>query len=183
MREALVCDLVKNLLGPRSGPHEVLAGKPLSEYITGILAPAGTKADIDKEAELEAELGGAAEDREGDSGSEPEISPSSMLSSVLDPKKTPSTMGLTFSVSSSGRPAIDVCVTWARYLKDADAWKRDPKYAVFRVGRKNDDVIRLDSDGNPVVKGGEISVHARVGKKYDGARSVSIYVVNRIRVA
>ena len=182
MREVLVCDLVKNLLGPRGGPREVLAGKPLSEYITGMLAPAGTETDVGKESELEAELAGAAEDREEDSGAEPEISPSSMLSSVLDPKKTPSAMGLTFSASSPGRPAIDVCVTWARYVKEKDGWKRIPKYAVLRVGGKNDDAVRLDSDGKQVDKGGEISVHARVGKKYGRARSVSIYVVNRIGV-
>src|SRR6185437_5840898 len=39
MREIFVSQLVKEVLGPRGGSREVLEANPLSEYITGILAP------------------------------------------------------------------------------------------------------------------------------------------------
>ena len=178
-------DLVKNLLGPRGGPRETLVYKPLLEYITGILAPVDAEADSgDEESGSNVELAGTTEGKEGDEDAGPEISLSSVLSPALDPKKIPSTMGMTFSVSASGAPAIDVCVTWARYLQDTDAgqWKRIPKCAIFHVGGKGDEVKRFDSDGNAVGEGGEISVHTRVDGDGASMLSVSIYVVNRIKV-
>ena len=176
-----MCDLVKNLLGPRCGPHETIKGKPLAEYITGILAPMGAEVDRDEESGSEPKIEGEAEIKDGDADTEPEIALSSALSSVLDPKKTPSSMGMTFSVAASGAPIIDVCVTWARYRQtNEDQWERIPKHAIFRVGTK-DEIRWFDSDGNQA-KEGEISVHARVGAADAGTRSVSIHVVNRIRV-
>lgn len=178
-----MCDLVKNLLGPRCGPRETLKDKPLVEYITGILAPIGAGTERE-ESEYEPKMDGSAQSEDGDEDAEPEIALSSVLSPVLDPKKIPSTMGMTFYVAASGVPAIDVCVTWARYRQDPDAkmWERNPKHAIFRVGAKDDETKMLDSNGNLVGVGGEISVHARVGAEDAGTRSVSIYVVNRIKV-
>lgn len=182
MREALVCDLVKNLLGPRGGPRETLDDMPLVEYITGILAPVGAEAERGDWPGSDTELAGTAERREGDEDTEPEISPSSALSPALDPKKTPSTMGITFSASSSGKPEIDVCVTWARYRQDerSGRWERTPKYAIFRAG-PDSQVRWFDADGNPADGDCEISVHVRIGRDA-GAYSVSIYAVNRIQV-
>ena len=177
-----MCDLVKNLLGPRGGPRETLADMPLVEYITGILAPVGAEAERGDWPGSDSELAGTAERREGDEDTEPEISPSSALSPALDPKKTPSTMGITFSASSSGKPEIDVCVTWARYRQDEKTgrWTRTPKCAIFRAG-PDSQVRWFDSDGNPADGNCEISVHVRVVRDA-GAYSVSIYVVNRIKV-
>ena len=182
MREVLVCDLIKNILGPRGGPREILTDMPLVEYITGILAPVGAEAERRDEPGSDSELAGAPEGKEGDAATEPDISPSSVLSPALDPKKIPSTMGMTFSASASGAPEIDVCVTWARYLQaeDAKRWKRIPKHAIFSLG--DDSEVRwFDSDGNEADGDGEISVHVRVDRGAR-ARSVSIYVVNRIKV-
>lgn len=180
MREVLVRDLVKNLLGP-SELRETLTDRPSIEYVTGILAPVRAEADRDEEPGSEAELSGTAASKEGDADTEPHISLSSTLSSMFDPKRTPSNMGMTFSVSASGPPEIDVCVTWARYLPDADSkWQRTPRCAVFRIGDKNE-TSQFDSGGNRVDDGGEISAHVRASED-SGIRSISIYVVNRIHV-
>ena len=54
MRYRLICELYKNLLGPKHGPSEVLRENPWEEYITGILSPADI--EIARDPELEADL-------------------------------------------------------------------------------------------------------------------------------
>lgn len=45
MREFIISELVKEVLGPRNGTHERMNGNPRDEYITGILAPYGAEAE------------------------------------------------------------------------------------------------------------------------------------------
>ena len=39
MREIFVTELVREVLGPRRGISEIMDSSPLTEYITGVLAP------------------------------------------------------------------------------------------------------------------------------------------------
>ncbi|WP_054632833.1 hypothetical protein [Thermoclostridium stercorarium] len=51
MRELVLTDLVKDVLGPRNGIYEIMNVSPRSEYITGILAPKSTFSERDPESE------------------------------------------------------------------------------------------------------------------------------------
>ena len=198
MREVLVSDLVRNLLGPRNGPDEVIDGSPVAEYITGVLAPVGPSDDADIDTDPEAELDEAIVSRAASSGSEihaggegdadtgRDALASSLLSPVLDPKKAPSSMGITFAVSCSGAPALDVCVTWGRYAAhgtDREHWKRSPRHFVASIKLDKDIVTQIGHDGMETNSdGAEISLHAMTRKNDAGALLVSLYVVNRIKV-
>jgi len=117
MREKLVVELVKEVLGPRKGPREILNDNPLNEYITGVLAPVldisarRTAAEIESEAELPVEDTQSYEEEMEDV----DIHVPPMLHPALNPKNRPSTIGLSFVAEAAGKPVIDVCLTWARY--------------------------------------------------------------------
>src|SRR2546422_561959 len=95
MREVLVSELVKEVLGPRGGPTEVMTDSPLDEYLSGVLAPFAVpvKPDIDGEAELPSQEDGA--EREDDR-TEPEITQAPLLAPALSPQTRPPSFGLSF---------------------------------------------------------------------------------------
>lgn len=197
MREVLVSDLVENLLGPRGGAEEVLDGTPLAEYVTGILSPPDIKKaeadDASARAESLSEMVASSPQRpsekyyaesEEDDDTDDEISVSPQLSPVLDPKQTPPSMGITFAVSSEGRPTVDICVTWGRYAASAESselWKRMPRYFVTKFLGK-DRVMFIGPDGKEAedVKDAETSLHIMTRKGDSRTLVVSVYVVNRV---
>jgi len=142
---------VKEILGPRAGPHETLDQDPLEEYITGILAPTRKKidpSDMERAADLPAGDSEEGEDEQPDA----DVQAPPRFSPTLDPKTLPSSMGLSFRLTCNTTPRLDVRVTWARYQRDRDGdkkvWKRQPRWAIIHgldVSKK--DEIFLDANG------------------------------------
>ena len=113
MRELFVTELVKDVLGPRGGPYEVMTENPLTEYITGVLAPqvyskAGMPGKIDS-GEGMAEL--AIPEIQEDEFVERDVEAPPLLQPALDPQSRPSSFGISFTVESENTPAADVCLT------------------------------------------------------------------------
>lgn len=190
MRDVMVTDLVANLLGPREYEEE-MEDSPLFEYVTGILAPLERRAE---EGEGEggepgigdAEMGGGGDSTyEGDeigAGGEAAAAPAAPAAlPALDPKRIPSTMGMTFYALADGMSGIDLCVTWARYEKRDKKWRRMPRHAVLSSECKEAEEYRLGADGEEAADraGEEVSVHVRP-RAEAGHVSVSIHVVNRM---
>jgi len=185
MREKLVAELVKEVLGPRGGPHEILHASPLNEYITGVLAPITEKpaADIDSSAELPAEDTGIYEGETEDV----DVSVPPFFHPALDPKRRPSTFGLSFVVEAEGVPEASICLTWARYFFFKDeagrpAWKRQPRHAVLSVRLDSSCVLWIDGTGRRVESAhqAEISFHVVVKHLQERRYLVNLYFVNRI---
>jgi len=187
MREKLVTDLVKEVLGPRGGPREILYySSPLNEYITGVLAPITEEltADIDSSAELPVEDTGTYEGETEDV----DVSVPPFFYPALDPKRRPSTFGLSFVVEAEGIPEASVCLTWARYFFFKDeagrpAWKRQPRYAIFPVRFDSSHVLWIDEKGRRVEseRQAEISFHVMVKPLQERRYLVNLYFVNRIK--
>lgn len=130
VRENLVSELVKSVLGPRDGPTEEIRTDPAFEYVTGILAPVSTKPrDPEYSSPHEEEAFSTREDDHYDKDAG-EIHPTNP---ALDPKSIPSTMGLSFFVKSTD-PRFKVCVTWGRYVAGEEKWTRKPYYDIINVG-------------------------------------------------
>lgn len=186
MREKLVTELIKEVLGPRGGPYEVLHASPLSEYITGVLAPITERpvADIDSSAELPAEDTGVYEGETEDV----DVSVPPFFHPALDPKRRPSTFGLSFVVETEEVPAASICLTWTRYSFFRDetgraAWKRQPRYAVLSLELGSDRVLWINGEGRQVqsADGAEISLHVVVKRMGERRYLVNLYFVNRIK--
>jgi hypothetical protein len=185
MREKLVTELVKEILGPRNGVNEILHESPLGEYITGVLAPIMERRerpvlDIDESAELPVEDTASYEDETADVDvSVPFFYP------ALDPKRRPSTMGLSFVVRAEGIPEISVCITWASYhfLKEEKIWIREPHYAVFSIRLDSNITYWIDGNGQQTGSSEQaaISFHTVIRPLHDDRRLVNLYLVNRIK--
>jgi hypothetical protein len=90
VRDSILIDLVKEVLGPRDGPYEPLPSNqnPRDEYITGVLAPVGTSRppdDIDADADAVIEETTGEEDQD----SQDSVVAPSVFSPALDPKALP----------------------------------------------------------------------------------------------
>ncbi len=187
MREIFVTELAREVLGPRGGAHETLSDSPLSEYITGVLAPAEAGViprDVDSEADIPAE---DAQDYEEET-SESDVNVPPLFSPALNPKNRPPTMGISFALYSSGPPVIDVCTTWARYFHNGEGkgsgWRRMPRYCICRIQIDTSKTFWIDENGRIIESQdkAEISFHVMVRHESDNRHSVTLYLVNRISV-
>jgi hypothetical protein len=184
MREIFVTELVREVLGPRQGVREVLHENPLNEYITGVLAPIvpETSREIDGEAEIPVEgvLGAGEEEAE-----DADINVPPLLSPALDPKKRPSTMGISFLLESKDTPQIDVCLTWARYFEiEENAWERKPRSAVLRINAGSSSTFWIDETGRTVAPDSavaEISLHVISRRRSADRYFITLYLVNRVK--
>lgn len=99
-RDALVDELVKDLVGPAEGPDEAITDLPLDRYIAGVLWPAD---DLLQEA-AEPDSGEAEENDAGDSP----------ISQAL--MRYPTSMGITFSIDLAKAASVQIAVHAANYV-------------------------------------------------------------------
>lgn len=177
-RDQLLVSLVKEVLGPRRGPQEVLRPDedPLDEYITGVLAPfRAASVEQDAETDLVGE-GDSGADDQADSGSDvgaPALDPASLPAPSLDPRARPASLGISFVLSAAASPVVGVACTWARYSRGAGtAWARSPSgeyWPALDCSARGSHTSRSDAGVQLVVR-----------SRQDGTRwHVTLFLVNR----
>ena len=82
-------------------------------------------------------------------------------------------MGISFVISSDGRPSIDFCATWARYQKEKGQWRRFP-FKLIRYG------VDLEQEKGPwkADEDKEVFVVREIAPSEPGQWHVSLYLVN-----
>lgn len=121
--------LIKNLMGPRNGSDEIMEKDPRNEYVTGVLEPKDYNRTMEDFGNADIGTYTSEEEGEGeviDRSNDFEIHPA-----TFDPRALPKSLGLSFVVTSKGKPQIDICLAWARYLKSGSTWYRKPENAIF----------------------------------------------------
>jgi hypothetical protein len=184
MREIFVTELVRDVLGPRYGMYERLkkSNNPLSEYITGVLAPWTEQPARDIDAVSDLPAGGYPEEAEDDT-TDVDVLPPPLLSPALDPQSRPHSIGISFSVEAESYPRIEVCLTWARYLLDqqTDQWCRKPRFSIQKIDCECEPQVWIDESGNVCqANKAEISLHVRCRKQSDRRFLITCYLVNRL---
>lgn len=131
--------MVKDILGPRNGPSELLPAKenPLNEYLTGVLIPAKQNSDLQEKNAEEVELIGSEEGSdELEDTSDDKVGEIPVFSPALDPKRKPSSIGITFSVESI-ELNLRVCITWGEYknvtMDGNSYYQRYPRAKVVQI--------------------------------------------------
>jgi hypothetical protein len=175
-RDCILTALVKEVLGPRDGPYEILpeTQDPRDEYITGVLAPARAPRppdDVDADVDEVIEETSSEEDQD----TQGYVVVPGVFSPALDPKALPRSIGLSFIVEASdGPPQLDVCATWACYQPHQQGWQRQP--AAFLTGP-----VRADQDRVWAAAEG-VSLQLRSRGLLGGAWRVSLFLVNVTQV-
>jgi Lhr-like helicase len=176
-RDQLLSSLVKEVLGPRNGPHEVLRADedPLEEYLCGVLAPyQSASVAEDAEVDLVGEPGEGSDDQ-ADAGEEVSpvgFDPGLLPRPSLDPRARPASLGISFLMDGPV-PSIDICCTWGRYVATAGgSWKRVAHGESWsRVDCRPQPVFTLKADS-----GAQLVVKCRS----EGPRwRVTLFFVNR----
>jgi len=187
MRSVLISDLYRDVLGPRGGSHETIREDPLNEYITGVLSPQDYVAERDPDAD--AEVPSITPE-----GVEPlpeddfyDDAPLMSQFAFLDPKSRPKSMGISFCIAGDGRapPKIKLCVTWARYFKEGEVWRRSPRAFIsdaISLDGSTRERYWIDEEGRVCSRdSAEISVHVISREISLGLLHVSVYLVNELR--
>lgn len=102
-RDAIIDELIKDLVGPADGADEVITDLPLDRYVAGVLWPADNAVQ-----ELPDPDSGEAEE---DGGEDVPIAQALV--------RYPTSMGITFSVDLSAATLITVDVQAARYTPNS----------------------------------------------------------------
>lgn len=160
IRSELLAALARDVLGPRGGPYEVMEASPLSEYLTGVLQPAGA-CEVEPESEQDSLPGGLESIPVHEHAAEESLEPFTLYGGIaeddqeetvfippiftpsMDPRMRPSSIGLSSRVQvHDGRsPSLQLCITWARYLRENAgeeasgesriSWRRHPRCVIL----------------------------------------------------
>ncbi len=175
LRELLYDAVVKDLLGPASGPDEEILGTSVRDrYLVGKLAPKESLID-------EADTGDLAESG-SDTGDDGGAEGATLMSQSI----VPSSFGLTFCVDASCE-SLEVEVTWGHYRKtESDVhvteagnpkrvWKRRAAGGTVRLDLVSGEVGRLvpDAEQPEVFVRGVVRPSTSAGEKI-----VTLFLVN-----
>jgi hypothetical protein len=175
MRKTMIEEVIKDVLGPRSGPEESIKGDPYDEYITGVIIPAGWSpprgmgtADPDSE-NVNTDIVSSGED---DSDYERPVS--------SEPFIRPRSFGISFMAPFDAKE-IDVCVTWGRYTRSDDEkmWKRESHFCIKKFSLDEDNTrecIYSEDDGS-------ITINVMVRENENRKKNVRVILVNELKVA
>ena len=175
-RDHILIALVKEVLGPRCGPYEILLQNqdPRDEYITGVLAPAMSPQPLD---DIDADVDQVIEETssEEDQDTQSYLVVPGVFSPALNPKALPRSIGMSFTVEANNSPPqIEICATWARYQTHQNGWQRRPEY--FLTGS-----VRADQDSDWMATEG-VSLRLRSRQLPGGGYRVSVFLINTTMV-
>jgi len=171
-RDQMLIALVREVLGPRDGPHEILPEEqdPRVEYITGVLEPVSASS---AEERIEDNIDEVVEETSGEEDQDTQgyVGSPGVFSPALDPKALPRSIGLSFTVEANSNPRIEVCVTWARYYLEQNGWHRYPTGYLSDVLDISQPLI--DWEASPGVR-----LHMRSRQLIPGSWRVSVFLIN-----
>lgn len=183
VRDKLLSDLSKEILGPRSGINEIIypnpqggAIDPGKEYITGVLEPSEHRYPSNNSYFSNEFANKKNSDPHQDDSDEDESSAPTEIYTSLDPRSLPKSLGMSFLLANNGITIISICASWARYLYDPNSktWKRYPNYHII----KNCNVLEDNMWASPADPG--IKIHLKHSFVNDGIY-VSVFLVNETK--
>ena len=182
MREMFISRLARELLGPVGGPVEILNEEPWKKYITGILAPISEEETGSVEFDNSSVVADAliAESPE-EALSDDEIHDPILMSPALDPKRKPSSFGISFYMKrhTDGGSWFEYCLTWATYKKEGSSYTRHPASFIGYLESKDNLEIYLNELGEICDRNRARLIFRAVIKVYnDSIYSVNLFILN-----
>lgn len=168
VRDELVLNLERKLVGPEAGPDELIKTFPSNKYIVGVLYPSGTEVEPEQAVDI----------LEEEDESEGEVVSSK---SSRNPRN-PSSFGMSFMVDE-GTIEIPVEISWATYNKTDEEdfkrkeWNVEKTISLSETGMEDGLYYPLFDSADPEYKNFEI--YCRKYVKAAGHHYVSIFMVNK----
>ncbi len=190
IRDIVLAELVREVLGPREGPREIIESDPLFEYLTGVLSPniPASQNTEERSPDSEAELVSGATGTGEDELSDDLIDLAD--DTILNPKGKPRSFGITFMMigSEGNTQSINVCVTWGRYHQvhcenNSFQWLRTPYGSIISDIPINGQPISpfyLGTNGSTNSGESVLSLHIRTQRHGPNQYQVRIMCVNNI---
>lgn len=126
MRHDLITALYKEFVGPRDGAAEVLSSDPLAEYQVGQIHPLDSEKEPEEQAQVNLTVGPVGE--EDGTSDAPSLIDAALIDAGRKFRQIPSSFGISFILKEAPKDGeVSVCLTWARYTKEGNAWTRKPK--------------------------------------------------------
>ena len=175
-RDRMLIALVKEVLGPREGPNELMASEPeeldpRTEYITGVLEPENVSS-VDERIEDEVEEVIEETSSEEDQDTQGFVSSPGVFSPALDQKALPRSIGISFTLTrDQGQPEIEICCTWARYYQEGNGWRRHP--SCYLSG-----ALAVNHDYPNVSAGLGVRLYLRSRPLSEGVWRILVFLVN-----
>ncbi len=173
VRNEMLIALVREVLGPREGAHEVLPEEqdPRQEYVTGVLEPRNARTQDERGEDMVDQVIEETSSEE-DQETQGYVAATGIFSPALDPRALPRSIGISFTVEAeTDDPQIEICATWAHYEQHNDGWHRQP--AGFLSG-----VVSALQDGQNWRLDAGVRVNLRSRSLDGGARRVTVFLVN-----
>ena len=195
MRDVLIKDLYREILGPRRGSYEEMGKEenPYKEYLTGKIIPKNFRSEgrsPDTEPII-VNSGISTESIDDPLDQEFDVVPTLENELYeLNPAANPKSFGISFQAEGNWEEPLKICVTWGRYTKkpigDSYVWERQPYHIIkeIRIKEPNKEYGPENIYGNRE-QGGVILYAKRIpdaDPKKDRS-TVIITVVNDLRVA
>jgi len=171
-RDEILISLVKEVLGPRNGPTELLPEErdPRSEFITGILEPVTAPRSIEPEDDVDDVIEETT--AEEDQDNQGFVATPNVFSPALDPKSLPRSIGLSFTVAGENQiPVIEICATWARYIHETNGWQRNSEG--FLTGP-----VSIDGQDKNWIAGNGVKIQVKARELSAGIWRLSVFLVN-----
>lgn len=180
MRAKIIEEMIKEVLGPRNGPEEVIYSDPFKEYITGVLIPQSWNSEeIIQNPDSEFIQTGEDFYSEDEDNNEEEIS--SITPSELNPKMKPKSFGISFIVSNLN-PSFKICATWGRYFeikKNNDNNETNTSYkrkSYHKIISNDNEKINIYNDDD-----GQINLEIKKIKRNDNQFNIMVSLVNGLK--
>jgi len=195
MRDVLIKDLYREILGPRRGSYEEMGKEenPYKEYLTGKIIPKNFRSEgRSPDTEPIIVNSGISTDSIDDPTDQEfdVVPPLENELYELNPAANPKSFGISFQAEGNWEEPLKICVTWGRYTKkpigDSYVWERQPYYIIKEISIKepNKEIGPVNIYGNR--EQGSVILYAKRipdGDPEKDRSTVIITVVNDLRVA
>ena len=121
MRKNMIEEIIKEVLGPRNGPCEVISYNPWNEYLCGVVIPQSWE-NITEDGAPNPDFENITEIDDSNVSEDDSLTDeinNSFTSSKLDAQSMIKSFGVSFTLDIPN-PKLDICATWARYFDDIE---------------------------------------------------------------
>lgn len=137
------------------------------------------------DVDADTELPGVDLETLEETGRDADVQAPILTAPALSPRSRPSSLGISFAATCSGKIELELCLTWARYLflEGTRQWQRRPRYCILTMNLAKNDEKYYGPDGRETSEdNAEIMLTVLVRQPAaDSETIVSVFLTNKLK--